>query len=950
MKGNLKLLLRFNLTALIMLYSFIISLDLYAETRGVVTTQSGIAMREKPDLNAPDIQHLYLNSHVVILNENGPAVNIDGISDKWYQVKYNNLTGWVFGGYVLKESKELEIRPYGDYFTTYIKSSEESTPESISVKLYKKNKIFIDTIDGFTQDIELHGNELFWIHRDDINSPYQLWMKTIGSKKNIKFLKHCDDFRITSDGKKIAYGNGGDRAAVSIFDRNTKTSKCIVKYGDKGNDMDAGYQLFGWSSDGDKLWFVLSGIPVWQELACYQNGKVKWFPYEEGDDEALEYNNGWFARTSAGSDEEDPSSKTNCTFKIIDVFTGKEALIYQGETAYVFKPSWSSASDLIYYLNGEKTIISRQDILRKFKMPAETIKPKSYISCLKPITSSSDGTRLALIACNNYIYTSKDGGAAWIERKNAGQREWSSIASSADGTKLFAAAVEGCIYTSTDGGATWTEQTSAGKKRWGKIISSSDGTKLAAIADYYIYTSADSGTTWIEQKKSGQKSWISIASSADGTKLAALVGKGYIYTSTDSGITWTEQKKSGQRPWHSIASSADGTKLAAGEENGYIYTSTDSGATWVERANDLKREWDSISSSSDGTKLVAAEWSGYIYTSTDSGATWIERKNTIKKERYSITSSSDGTKLAAVGWGNIIDTSTDSGATWYIRKIAEKDGQSIPPKLEVAEKPDETAYGISKGDKVNVRSNPDIKSKSIDMLNKGEAVVILGKSKEPDTVNGENFYWINVQTISKKKGWVFGKYIHEVINDNTPENNIYRYFLNDYGFSLYKLINSGEIVSRCSLTIDKENLICIWDIMSYWPNGVDANGSRHFYSINNEGKILSSDNYTFGDNYYFTKKAVFFWYNRRLAICDRSELSKPAENAYNENILIKYYKMIFEYSINIKMEKEYNTDKSYLTFDPSTLTLTVYLFPLNNKDPEIKKYKFDEEKLKMIEQ
>lgn len=269
------------------------------------------------------------------------------------------------------------------------------------------------------------------------------------------------------------------------------------------------------------------------------------------------------------------------------------------------------------------------------------------------ITASSDGTKLAAVVYNGYIYTSTDSGATWTEQTAAGQRPWLSIASSSDGTKLVAGGSNEYIYTSTDSGANWTEQTASGQRVWGGVASSSDGTKLTAVAyNGYIYTSTDSGDTWTEQTASGQRVWTSVASSSNGTKLVAgIYGGGYIYTSTDSGATWTEQTDAGSRSWLSIASSSDGTKLAAVDYTpGYIYTSTDSGATWTEQTASGQRAWYSITSSADGTKLAAVDYNtGYIYISTDSGSTWAQQSDAGQRIWRCIASSSNGAKLSAGG-------------------------------------------------------------------------------------------------------------------------------------------------------------------------------------------------------------------------------------------------------------------------------------------------------------
>jgi hypothetical protein len=59
---------------------------------------------------------------------------------------------------------------------------------------------------------------------------------------------------------------------------------------------------------------------------------------------------------------------------------------------------------------------------------------------LQSITSSSDGSKLAAVGFDSYIYTSSDSGDTWIESLQAGSLQWRSITSSSDGSKLAAVA------------------------------------------------------------------------------------------------------------------------------------------------------------------------------------------------------------------------------------------------------------------------------------------------------------------------------------------------------------------------------------------------------------------------------------------------------------------------------------------------------------------------------
>ena len=167
------------------------------------------------------------------------------------------------------------------------------------------------------------------------------------------------------------------------------------------------------------------------------------------------------------------------------------------------------------------------------------------------IASSADGNSLVAAVNGGLIYTSTNAGGSWITN-NAPATNWQSVASSVDGLKLAAAAggyssnitagVPGPIYTSTNGGTAWLLRTNAPIKDWFSVASSADGNKLVAVAfstplpglTNSIFTSTDAGATWNVSDAPGT-AWEFAASSADGSKFAALAnnnfsGTGRIYT------------------------------------------------------------------------------------------------------------------------------------------------------------------------------------------------------------------------------------------------------------------------------------------------------------------------------------------------------------------------------------------------------------------------------------
>jgi photosystem II stability/assembly factor-like uncharacterized protein len=273
------------------------------------------------------------------------------------------------------------------------------------------------------------------------------------------------------------------------------------------------------------------------------------------------------------------------------------------------------------------------------------------------IASSADGSKLEAVGPENAgVCISTNSGTTWtLNSAVLNNQPWfPSITSSADGTKLAVVTIMGPIYTSTNAGATWTAN-SLPKAVWTSIASSADGSKLVAVAAYnLIYTSADSGGTWTSNSTvTDNQTFHSVTSLADGTKLAIAAYGGMIYTSTNSGSTWATVTGVPGTNWEAIASSADGTKLAAIVQSGLVYTSPDTGATWM--SNSLPAsQWTSIASSADGTKLAAVA-NGPIYLSTNSGTTWTLDAGNNYKWGF-VASSADGSKLVG-----LIGTGVENG-------------------------------------------------------------------------------------------------------------------------------------------------------------------------------------------------------------------------------------------------------------------------------------------------
>ena len=95
---------------LIILFLITIILISCKETKGVINSKSGLVLRTHPTISAERIDLIPNGAEVSILNTNGPKETIYGITDSWYEVKYNDKRGWSFGGLIAQAGRQKKIQ------------------------------------------------------------------------------------------------------------------------------------------------------------------------------------------------------------------------------------------------------------------------------------------------------------------------------------------------------------------------------------------------------------------------------------------------------------------------------------------------------------------------------------------------------------------------------------------------------------------------------------------------------------------------------------------------------------------------------------------------------------------------------------------------------------------------------------------------------------------------
>lgn len=172
---------------------------------------------------------------------------------------------------------------------------------------------------------------------------------------------------------------------------------------------------------------------------------------------------------------------------------------------------------------------------------------------LNDIAISDDGNTVVVAAAHGILKSINMGGSFNLTADPGGitpLANWQRIDISADGSKIIATSTYRSIYKSTDGGAAWTQLTNSGERFWFDIAISSDGLTILGVARddvQGVWTSRDGGQTFSGANigstfEPGQAVFASM--SDDG---AVMLATSYRTSpngtspkmSTDSGQTWS---------------------------------------------------------------------------------------------------------------------------------------------------------------------------------------------------------------------------------------------------------------------------------------------------------------------------------------------------------------------------------------------------------------------------
>ncbi len=268
----------------------------------------------------------------------------------------------------------------------------------------------------------------------------------------------------------------------------------------------------------------------------------------------------------------------------------------------------------------------------------------------------------AVVEGSNLIYSSSDGGSAWLSTASASGQPFTALAASKVSSAIFYALdLDNRVYRNLNSGAQWT-QLSILPGPASDIDTGGNATGMVAATgapaqNMSINYSADGGSNW-NVGASPLSEWsLAAGDPTDSNVFYAAqeaTSTAPIFNSADSGISWTVcGTLPGSASIHvtAIAVFPNGGPVLIGTDTaggGQVYRSNDGGVAWTATAAGLpagEAVLDvSVSNSSPAIAYAATDKG--VYASYDQGTTWCDISNNLPEKEYRSVSASGGTANA----------------------------------------------------------------------------------------------------------------------------------------------------------------------------------------------------------------------------------------------------------------------------------------------------------------
>jgi hypothetical protein len=172
--------------------------------------EDSVNIWSKPNLQGEVIGRLGLNDRIEVISNAGNVQKIEHMFCYWYRIRYNNIVGYIYGGYFAARTEIFDIDRNGisDYFHFRISDTTIIAQREITVlDTWTDMIIYINNKKISTQDLQINGNHRWrWCYfRKSDNKVIIELLKDILPGTNV--LQKLDVFEIDRDGKIIFVGS-----------------------------------------------------------------------------------------------------------------------------------------------------------------------------------------------------------------------------------------------------------------------------------------------------------------------------------------------------------------------------------------------------------------------------------------------------------------------------------------------------------------------------------------------------------------------------------------------------------------------------------------------------------------------------------------------------------------------------------------------------------------------
>lgn len=220
----------------------------------------------------------------------------------------------------------------------------EDGMDGVPAKLFAPDGRQVATFDTLYADhnhpFEVHEGRVFWVSR-----PRQLkegWTDELrvtelsDGRTRTLFSKPGLDFRVDSQGRTAAVVGCNDEGACTLHLVDVATGRER-----SAHVSDSALYPLGLSRDGARVWFGKADGPSgpWEQLGLHENGKTRFFPIRQGNDQALDFDTGRVASVQ--------SRRGSKVLVVTDLLSGQSAEVARKKRG-AYKPEWAPDGSLTY--------------------------------------------------------------------------------------------------------------------------------------------------------------------------------------------------------------------------------------------------------------------------------------------------------------------------------------------------------------------------------------------------------------------------------------------------------------------------------------------------------------------------------------------------------------------------------------------------------------------------